>query len=108
MSPLELGKKHSDHEPGFCTWMCFPSDLFAQFAARLASVEGIHLDDARGQVRLWAEGIRASGILPTGKMYDFWNGQFERTHGSSAPAQDGAAGRHERNRQRLNDFAEHG
>ena len=109
LSPLEFHRKHGHHEPGFCDWHCFPSDLYVQFAARIAAQRGgISVETARADVREWAEGVRASGVMPSGKMYDFWNAQWERTHGSSQPIEDGAAGRQTRTNRRLDTFVEHG
>jgi hypothetical protein len=98
---------HGQHEGGFCDWMCFPVDLFDQFAKRLERHDGLDPQEARASVRRWAEGVRESGIVATGKMYDFWNAQWELTHGSSKPA-EGVAGRQERTSQRLTKFVEEG
>jgi uncharacterized protein YdaU (DUF1376 family) len=103
------GVRHGDHVTGFCDWMCLPLDLAYQFASRLAESE--HLgqpEDALPLVFNWAHDVRARGVIPTGKMYDFWNAQWEATYGSSSPATDGAAGRHARTSQRLNRFVENG
>lgn len=102
------GEQHGDHLTGFCDWMCFPETLVNQFAARLSERDHITHVDATREVERWARSVRASGVMPTGKMFDFWNGQWQATHGSSAPVQDGAAGRQARSVQRVSRFVEHG
>lgn len=108
VSPLAWGNKHSDHVAGFCDWKCFPTDQAQQFAAQLAEHESLTPEQTMEDVRRWALSVRASGVIPTGKMYDFWNGQWEGTHGSSQPVTDGAAGRQARTKQRLSRFVEDG
>jgi uncharacterized protein YdaU (DUF1376 family) len=100
--------KHAEHEHGFCDWMCFPVDLCDQFAARIAQQNGTTPLSQRPHVHAWAREIRASGVNPTGKMYDFWNAQWERTHGSSKPVTDGVAGKQARTKERLSRFVEDG
>lgn len=107
-SPLKWGLQHGDHLTGFCDWMCFPNELVNQFAARLAERDQITHVDAVHEVERWARSVRGSGVVPTGKMFDFWNGQWQATHGSSAPVQDGAAGRQARSAQRVRNFVERG
>lgn len=100
---------HGEHEAGFCDWMCLPADLVDQFANRLIAA-GTARDLPSGQtlVRIWARNVRSSGIVPTGRMYDFWNAQWTLAHGSSRPVEDGAAGRAARTNQRLDRFVENG
>lgn len=81
------GERHSDHETGFCDWMCFPTDQARQFATRVNEADPEH---GLQQVRAWANHIRASWRgIPAGKMYDFWNARWTETHGESRPATGG-------------------
>lgn len=101
--------KHGEHEGGgFCDWMCLPVDLVDQFAGRLALQRHTSAGDERPNVLAWASGVMGSGVNPTGKMYDFWNRQWEITHGTGKVVEDGAAGRNERTKQRLDRFVENG
>lgn len=107
--PARWGVVHGDHVAGFCDWKCFPNDLANQFATQLAERDGITVEDASGEVVLWAKRVRASGVMPTGsKFYEFWNGQWEATHGTSKPVTEGAAGRQNRTKQNIAAFVEHG
>lgn len=85
-SVTPLSWKHGGHVQGFCDWMCFPADLFEQFARRIEQQKRLDTRAARTWVQRWAEGVRKSGVVPTGKMYDFWNGQWDRTHGQATEA----------------------
>lgn len=81
-SPARWGIAHGDHVNGFCDWRCFPNELAYQFAAQLA--ERDHLptpEDAVPDVVGWARSVRASGVMPVGKMFDFWNRQWTLAHG---------------------------
>lgn len=102
------GVVHGDHVSEFCDWKCFPAELAQQFATQLAESRRVPHIEALRDVTLWARSVRESGIVPTGKMFDFWNGQWEAAHGSSRPVTDGAAGRAARTAQRLDRFVEHG
>lgn len=80
-SPLHWDRKHGGHLPGFCDWMCFPSDLAEQFGGR----SGWDL----GRVTGWAEAVRrnwqASQRVPSGRMYDFWNDRWTEQHPTTKP-----------------------
>lgn len=71
-SAKNWGLRHSDHVAGFCTWMCLPVEDFGRFSARLGG------DD---EARRWADSVKASGVVPTGKPWEFWNQQFDAAHG---------------------------
>lgn len=81
-SPLAWDRKHGGHVGGFCDWVCLPGDLAEQFAGRAG------WDQA--QVVAWAEAVRrnwqASGRVPAGKMYDFWNDRWTEQHPATKPA----------------------
>lgn len=94
--PLSWGNSHSDHEPGFCDWFCFPGDQARQFANQLLEPHPqLGFDAAHAQVIAWAKQVRTSGIIPTGKWYAFWSEQWELKHGkaTSKAAQTRAAGK---------------
>jgi len=82
-SPLKW--KHGEHEHGFCDWMCLPVDLVDQFAQRIALSKRTTPAAERSGVLVWARGVMASGVVPTGKMYDFWNAQWDQSRASSDP-----------------------
>jgi hypothetical protein len=77
--PRAWGVKHSDHVTGFCDWMCLPSDLSGQFASRCQWSDG--------EIVAWAGAVRrrfeAESLVPTGKMYDFWNARWLEEFGDS-------------------------
>ena len=64
--------------------MCFPVDLFDQFASRIERQRKLDPQGARAWVKRWAEGVRGSGIVPTGTMYDFWRVQFDKAHAGAS------------------------
>lgn len=71
MKPGEWGVHHSSHVTGYCDWMCLPADLFEQFVTRLGSHD---------RAAAFAYKVRASGIVPSGRPYDFWNRAFADEH----------------------------
>lgn len=102
------GQIHSDHATGFCDWMCLPNELVYQFAGRIAERDHTDVESEVPKVVHWAHGVRANGIIPTGRWFEFWNAQWELAHGSSKPVTEGVAGRHARTAKRLDDFVENG
>lgn len=76
VSPLQWSRGHGGHLPGFCDWLCLPADLAEQFAGR----SGGDL----GAVSEWAAGVRqrwqAEHMVPSGRMYDFWNDRWAEAH----------------------------
>ncbi len=74
-SPLRWGLDHARCVAGFCDWMCLPAEDFGRFAGRL----GV---DGEAKALAWATAVRASGVVPTGKPWAFWNAQFDAAHGS--------------------------
>jgi hypothetical protein len=89
-SPLKW--KHGEHELGFCDWMCLPADLVNQWANRLAVSNRTSVSVERPRVVAWAKSVMASGIVPKGKMYDFWNERWNDSPLSSTPS-DGSVTR---------------
>lgn len=92
-SGLPWARQHSEHEAGFCGWVCLPSDLVSQFAARLAAARSgcdiptpVDVEAARLDVLTWAGAVRekftAAGRVPTGRMYDFWNARWSEEFGA--------------------------
>lgn len=78
--PKAWGLNHGPHVPGFCDWQCLLAEDFGRFAARLGSDEA---------ALAWAKSVRASGVVPTGKPWTFWNAQFDAAHGAAAPVSGG-------------------
>jgi hypothetical protein len=71
-SPLQYHKRHGGHVDGFCDWVCLPQEMATQFANRARLMDS--------QVRQWAMQVRrgwtASGKVPTGSMWEFWNARW--------------------------------
>lgn len=103
-----FGENHAGHFADFCDWKCFPGDLAQQFAAQLVEHDHVPYTEAIQAVERWGHQVRASGIVPSGKWYDFWNAQWDATHGAPATVQDGAAGRAARTAKRLDRWVEEG
>jgi hypothetical protein len=76
-SSLQWHRLHGTHVGGFCDWMCLPQEDFTRFASRLGS------DSA---AMAWAQAVRASGVVATGKPWTFWNEQFDAAHGAAQKA----------------------
>jgi len=75
--PKNWGLNHGTHVTGFCDWMCLLAEDFGRFANRLGG------DD---KALAWAHSVRASGVVPTKKPWEFWNEQFDAAHGSATSA----------------------
>lgn len=82
--------KHGEHEHGFCEWMCLPVDLVDQLAERLARARKTSHTAERPRVLEWAQTVMNSGVIPTGKMYDFWNAQWAASGPQPTTAADEA------------------
>ena len=76
VTPAKWGQIHGTHTPGFCDWMCLPAEEFGRYSARLGGDEA---------AKTWALSVRASGVVPTGKPWEFWNRAFDADHGASTP-----------------------
>lgn len=78
VSPAAWGKVHGTHAAGFCDWMCLPADIFGQMATRLGG---------EAAAIAWARSVRAefieTGTVPTGRPWEFWEGQLAARFGSS-------------------------
>lgn len=78
-APGTWSKLHSGHVGGFCNWMCLPHDDFTRFSSRIGG------DD---KAMAWAEGVKASGVVPIGKPWEFWNRRFDADFGAGATGDD--------------------
>jgi len=71
-SPLQFHKRHGGHVSEMCDWVCLPEDMAGQFARRAKMTPA--------QVLAWAQSVRerweASGRVPTGSMWEFWNARW--------------------------------
>ena len=71
-SPLNFHKRHGGHITEMCDWVCLPEDMANQFARRAKMTPA--------QVLAWAQSVRerweASGRVPTGSMWEFWNARW--------------------------------
>jgi hypothetical protein len=71
-SPLNFHKRHGGHVSELCDWVCLPEDMANQFAKRAKMTPA--------QVLAWAQSVRerweASGRVPTGSMWEFWNARW--------------------------------
>jgi hypothetical protein len=73
-SPGRWGLNHANHVGGFCDWKCLMADDFAQFATALGGED---------KALAWCQSVRASGVIPTKKPWEFWHEQFDKAHAES-------------------------
>lgn len=78
--PKAWGINHGTHIAGFCDWQCLMAEDFGRFSVRLGG---------EAKARAWAQSVRDSGVVPTGKPWTFWNAQFDAAHGAATPAAGG-------------------
>lgn len=86
-SPAAWDKKHGHHVGGFCSWVCFPEDVFDEFVRRVMGA-GRTEAEATESVRAWAFDVKARWAgqdIPGDSIFDFWRNEWKRTHGSNKP-----------------------
>jgi hypothetical protein len=70
-SPLAWDRVHGQHVTGFCDWFCLPADVFGQMATRLGGEAAARAFAGRVRAR-----FEASGDVPSGRPWTFWESQL--------------------------------